>query len=211
MPGGRRLLILLVVAPLTFLAGRTSAAAQTTPSPARYCAQAATIPVDKDSLVKVAVTVGDVAPTDVKITFAEGIDVKQAFAVPGWTAKQLDSSSVVFSGGQAAPNECLEFPIMVHPTSSGTFAARAFQTTPSGETVERPENGEILLNRDGSSVVVNYGAPPNPVYEQVIYVTSDGSSFLQSPLAAVLAAVVVVGIAALIIRRWTPKQKPSRD
>src|SRR4051794_693113 len=100
MPGGRRLLILLVVAPLTVVAGRTSVAAQTTPSPARYCAQAATIPVDQDSLVKVAVTVSDVAPTAVKITFADDIDVKQAFSVPGWTAQQEGSSSVVFSGGQ---------------------------------------------------------------------------------------------------------------
>jgi LPXTG-motif cell wall-anchored protein len=165
------------------------------PAVAHSCAQPVHIPPDRATQVPIGVTVGDVPVHDVKVQFANSVQVTQVVQQRGWTVEQLDPTTVHFSGGTLDPNTCATFPIVVRSSVAGTFAVRAFETQADGSLVEHPAEGDIFAQPDGSTVVVRHGGPPNPLFEQVVYVDAKNTGV--STGGIVLAAVALPALAAL--------------
>jgi hypothetical protein len=144
------------------------------PADAHNCAKPVTIPAGHDSPVDITVTIGDTSPSAITVRVPSSMTIVSAAAVPGWTIEQ-HASSVTYTGGATQPNGCAMFPLVVR-ADGGSYSVRAVQRLPSGDTVEHPANGDVFLNADGTSTVVDYSGPPNPAFEQVIFVTGSSSS-----------------------------------
>lgn len=152
-----------------------------------------------DSTASVAVTVGDVAMDEVRLEFDPSFEIGADVRRPGWEV-QVTESSVSFTGGALEPGACEIFEVPVRAATAGTFRVRAFQTLAGGPYVEHPANGDVFLNADGSSYVVDRSGPPNPAFEQVIYVEPGES---QQSARAVLLVVsgLALGIVAVVLLR----------
>jgi hypothetical protein len=188
------------------LAGAALSVAFAPPASAHSCAQPVHVVHDRDTQVNVGVTVGDVAVNDVRIEFSNSVLVKQLVEQRGWTAQQLDDHTVRFSGGSLDPNVCATFPVVIRGTATGSFGVRAFETQTDGAVTEHPADGDVFVSADGSSITVDHAGPPNPAFEQVVYV--DASDSGASTRVIVLAAAGLPLLAAagyfVFVRRTAP-------
>jgi hypothetical protein len=140
---------------------------------------------NRDTQVEIGVTVGNVAVHEVRIEFSESVLVKQIVQQTGWTVEQLDSHNVRFSGGSLDPNECSTFPVVIRGTRTGSFGVRAYETQEDGAVTEHPADGDLFALPDGSTVIVDHAGPPNPAFEQVVYVDATDSG---APMGEIIAA-----------------------
>jgi hypothetical protein len=163
-----------------------------TPAAAHSCAQPVRVVTDRDTEVRVSATSGDVRVNQVTFQFSKSVQVKAPGQQAGWTAEQIDASSVRFSGGTLDPNTCAAFPVTIRATKAGSFAVRAFLQQEDGALVEHPANGDIIQQPDGSAVVVDYAAPPNPLFEQVIFADDNDSGASKIAIIAAAAALPVL-------------------
>jgi hypothetical protein len=166
-----------------------------TPAAAHSCAQPARVVKDRDTEIRVSATGGDVPVDEVTFQFSKSIELKAPGQQAGWTAQQVDGSSVRFTGGKLDPNACATFPVTIRATKAGSFAVRAFLLQENGAVVEHPAQGDIIQQPDGSTIVVDYSAPPNPAFEQVIIADDNDSG---GSTIAIIAAAAALPVLALV-------------
>ena len=190
------------------LAGAALSVVFASSASAHSCAQPVHVVHDRDTQVNVGVTVGDVPVNDVRIEFSKSVLVKQLVQQRGWAAEQLDEHTVRFSGGSLDPNVCATFPVKIRGTATGSFGVRAFETQADGAVTEHPADGDIFAMPDGSNITVDHTGPPNPAFEQVVYV--DDASDSGTP-ARDRVGHVQVGVArgSGVLRVWSPQRTES--
>ena len=87
------------------------------------------------------------------------------------------------------------------------FRVRAFQRIEGGQVTEHPPDRDVFMNADGTSVMVNHSGPPDPMFEQVIYVT-EGTSDSSGPRTALLIVTAGGVVAGGLV--FMPRRKRSR-
>jgi hypothetical protein len=182
------------------------------PASAHSCAVPVHIVKDRDTQVNIGVTVGDLPVNGVKIEFSPSVQVKGLVQQRPWTVTQVDPTTVTFTGGRFDPNSCTTLPVVVRGTATGSFAVRALETQEGGSVVEHPGDGDIIPQADGSSIVVNHAATPNPAFEQVLYVdaTDSGASKPQILLAAIALPVLAAVGYFVFGRKPRPPASPTK-
>ena len=173
---------------------------------AHSCAEPVTIAQGQDTVVQVGVTVGDLPTTDITFEFP-GIEVTDVIDRRGWEVEQ-DGNSVRFTGGRLEAQVCDLFEVSIRARDAGAYRVRALQRLDDGQVVEHPPNGDLFPTADGSSfIVVDHAGPPNPAFEQVIYVTErEESSGRTTALLIVTAGAVVAGLLVLTPRRGSGRR-----
>jgi hypothetical protein len=173
------------------------------PASAHSCAVPVTVEQGSDVPVEIAVTAGGEPSNEVTFWFEGPFEVVEVADVRGWVA-EVDGASVRFTGGELAPEACVPFEMVVRGEEAGTFRVRAVQRLADGRTFEHPTEGDIFLDEQGQSVVVDRSGPPNPAFEQVVYVTeASGGSSARTVLliGTALGGVIVLAVAVARTRR----------
>jgi hypothetical protein len=175
---------------------------------AHSCAEQLTVAQGADTPVSVGVTVGDVPTGDVTFEFADSFEITGVTERRGWES-ELDGQIVRFTGGPLDAGVCDVFEVSVAASEPGTFRVRAFQRIEGGQVTEHPSEGDVFMNADGTSVVVNRSGPPDPMFEQVISVTEAGSdsSGPRTALIIVTAGALLAAAVAFLPRRKRPRTK----
>jgi hypothetical protein len=181
----------------------------TAPASAHSCAVPVTVKRGAETQIQVGVTVGNVPTSDITFQFQPGLTVTRTVRSHGWTVTK-DGQDVHYTGGKLDAQICTTFPVYVRASAEGSYRVRAFQKADDGTTAEHPPDGDLFLQPDGSSVLVNHEGPPNPAFEQVVYATASGAGSGSGATVLILVAataVVIVGDLVLVARR----RKKRRD
>jgi hypothetical protein len=180
------------------------------PARAHACAEEDTLDAGTEATLGVAVTGHDVPAVGVTIFFDESFEIVDVEEPPGWSA-EIDGTTVEYSGGEVPAIGCSLFDVVDRPTKSGTFRVRPILTLEDGTRVEHPPDGDIILQEDGSSVMVNRKGPPNPAVEQVVRVTGDaGGGPSTLALVAIGMWVTVAALGYVSLRRgWWRRPTPQ--
>jgi uncharacterized protein YcnI len=126
----------------------------------------------------------------VRVEFPADLTVSRFKPLPGWTREverdaQQRITSVTWSGGQIAPGEYMDFPLMARtPAEAGKIAFRALQTYQGGEVVEW--TGAEGTERPAATVTV--GAAPAAVPGDDHGATSTSSAATTTAISAAQAA-----------------------
>jgi hypothetical protein len=159
-----------------------------------------------ETKVKIGVTVGDSPSDTVTFEFAEGFKITPNIQRRGWTVEQ-ETDVIRFSGGELAAGSCEVFEVSIRAHDAGTFRVRAFQRLGGGQWSEHPPDGDVFLNPDGSSVVVNHEGPANAQFEQIVTVTPRADSAAGAPvLMLVVTTLAVLGGLAVVLTRRRRRQ-----
>ena len=167
-------------------------ALESAPAEAHSCATPVTIPAGRPVATTLAVTVGSLPTSDITFQLPDTIEVVDVPAARGWEVEHTEST-VRYVGGQLDPDVCVPFEMTLRGSQAGTGRVRVFQRLADGSVAEHPAEGDIFLNEEGVSVVVNRSGPPNELFEQIITVTGTapepGASAGPLVAASVLAAI----------------------
>lgn len=177
------------------------------PASAHSCAEPVTIVAGEETTVQLAITGGTEPSRD--ITFDLGdFEVVDAAEARGWEVEK-GPSSVRYVGGPLEPETCVPFEMVIRADRAGALRVRALQRLEDGRVVEHPAEGDIFVDDTGGSVQVNRSGPPNPLFEQVIYVTAEPQdSSARTPLL-VATAVVAIVVLVLVIQRTRRSRHPA--
>jgi hypothetical protein len=70
----------------------------------------------------------------------------------------------------------------------------------------------VFIQPDGSSLLVNHEGPPNPAFEQVVYVKAGGTSGSSAPIFLLLGTFVLTVLAVVLLTRKPRKpRKPAAE
>ena len=175
-------------------AGGVLLALPSTSASAHSCATPVTLPAGRAVATTLAVTVGSVSTGDVTFQIPDTISVVDAPPVRGWEVERTDSS-VRYVGGPLEPDSCVPFEMVLRGSQAGTGRVRVLQRLDDGSVTEHPAEGDIFVNEDGTSVVVDRSGPPNEFFEQIITVTGTAPA-PGSSAGPVVGATVVAALGA---------------
>jgi hypothetical protein len=176
---------------------------------AHSCAKPVTISSDKKTEIQVGVTMAE-APIAITLQFAPEVVVTKPGKVPGLRIEP-QGQQVQYEGDFHA-DQCILLPVEVRGTAAGTYRVRALQAMPDGTETEHPADGDIFIQPDGSSLQVNHEGPPNPAFEQVVYVKASGTSGSSAPIFLLLGTFVVTVLAVVLLtRRPRRPRKPTAE
>jgi hypothetical protein len=175
------------------------------PASAHSCAKAVTIAPGKETEVQVGVTVAE-APLAITLQFSPELVVKQPGEVPSLTVEH-QGQQVQYQGNIHA-DQCMLLPVTVRATGGGTYRVRALQSLPDGSVAEHPADGDVYVQPDGSTLLVNHEGPPNPAFEQVVYVKGGGGAS-SAPIFLLLGTFLVTIVAVAVLARKPRKSKGS--
>jgi hypothetical protein len=142
------------------------------PAAAHRCTSPAQIPVGKSTTVSVGVTIEASSPKHVSVLIPAGMQVDQIFpATGGWTGRLFPPTApkeVLYERGSFDPYSCVYFPIRVSVKARGVYVLSVDQLLPDGTEVRYPTSDEFFVI-NGKTENPQPGAPPNPLFEQVVY------------------------------------------
>lgn len=179
------------------------------PAAAHSCAESVSLVAGTEAIASVRVTIGDQPSGEIRLEFDRSFEIGDDVGRPGWTVEVV-GSSVTFTGGPLEAESCETFDIPVRAADAGTFRVHALQTLEGGEVVEHPPNGEVLLDANGPSLVVNHEGTPNPAFEQVIYVQPDEEERRARSGLLLATSLAFVAIAIVVVRRLNRSQAEHR-
>jgi hypothetical protein len=180
-----------------------SGATDVTRAAAHSCAEPVTVVEGVDTEVQVGVTVGEMPTEEITFEFALSIEITRDVERRGWKVEQ-EPSTIRFTGGPLEPDTCVLFDVPIRANDPGTFRVRAFQLVGDRLYAEHPPDGDVFVQPDGSNVVVDHSGPPDPLFEQVIYVTAaddEEASLVPLLLTVATLAAAVIGLFVLVARR----------
>lgn len=165
-----------------------------TAASAHSCATPVTLPAGRAVTTTLAVTVGSLPTGDITFHLPDTISVLDASPVRGWEIERTEST-VRYVGGPLEPDVCVPFEMVLRGSEEGTGRVRVFQRLDDGSEVEHPAEGDMFLDDEGRSVVVNRSGPPNERFEQIITVTGAAPA-PGSSAGPVLGATAVAALGA---------------
>jgi len=176
------------------------------PALAHNCTEPVTIVQGELATVQVHVNVGDEGANEVNLEFDDGFTIRSGVSLAGWDVAQ-EQTAIRFSGGDLEPGACAQFDVPVKAKDSGVFRVRAFQRLKDGQWSEHPPDGDVFMDANGVGTAVNHEGVPNPIFEQVIYVTGSASASSGTSLPLLFGTAALVGATIILL---APRRKRRR-